>query len=75
VTGVKIWIVGVLATILLLLPLIALGFASVSMIALGAEAGGAGAVAKSLSGGLFLVFIIASLIVEGYLAQKLWRWT
>lgn len=74
ITGLKIWVVGIVTLIILLLPMLAIGYASFSMIGLATQNGSPGTIATGLSGGVWLTFTLASLIIQGYLANKMWKW-
>jgi hypothetical protein len=71
-TGLKIFVVGILSGIALLIPMALLGIATLSTASL--MAGGQGIAAGVVGGISWLILIPLSLVIEGYIAQKLWKW-
>lgn len=71
-TGLKLWVVGILSGIALLIPMAIMGIATLSTASV--MAGGQGIAAGVVGGISWLILIPLSLLVEGYIAQRLWKW-
>jgi hypothetical protein len=68
---VKLWIVGLISGIILAIPLVILGVMAFSAVSLGTTGPG---VASAASGLIYLLILPISIALQGYLAQKIWKW-